>query len=215
MSERLSDKQRLRIQTRHKASIEHYGYKPQALYWSSQEIQFIRFKKLSEILPRNQACSILDVGCGFADLKGYLEQQGFDIDYTGIDLSEDMVRSAGFQNPGIKVEQGDLFDFNPAEQQFDFVLLSGALNEVVETEIEDTAEFKGRYAKAVIRKMYDSCKHGVAFNLLDNRNAWVTERSDLQSFQPDDIQTYCQTFANQVSWQDGYVDNDFTVFLYR
>ena len=77
MSELLSKKQRLRIQTRHKVSIETHGYKPQALYWSSQEIQFIRFKKLSEILPRNQACSILDVGCGFGDLKGYLEQQGF------------------------------------------------------------------------------------------------------------------------------------------
>ena len=215
MSSLLSEKQRLRIQSRHKSSIAFYGYKPQALYWSSQEIQFIRFKKLSEILPRNQDCSILDVGCGFGDLKAYLQQQGFDIDYTGIDLSEDMVRSAGFQYPSINVKQGDLFDFNPAEKQFDFVLLSGALNEVVETEIEGTAEQKGRYAKAVIRKMYDSCKQGVAFNLLDNRNAWVASRPDLQSFQPDDIADYCQTFAGNVSWQDGYVDNDFTVFLYR
>ncbi|MBN2865793.1 MAG: class I SAM-dependent methyltransferase [Thiotrichales bacterium] len=215
MSGFLSEKQRLRIQTRHKSSIEYYGYQPQALYWSSQEIQFIRFKKLSEILPRNQACSILDVGCGFGDLKAYLQQQGFDIDYTGIDLSEDMVRSAGFKHPGIHVKQGDLFDFNPAEKQFDFVLLSGALNEVVETELEGTAEQKGRYAKAVIRKMYDTCKQGVAFNLLDNRNAWVASRPDLQSFQPEAIADYCQSFAHNVSWQDGYVDNDFTVFMYR
>lgn len=215
MPERLSEKQRLRIQTRHKASIEYYGYKPQALYWSSREIQLIRFKKLSEILPKKQACSILDVGCGFGDLRAYLLQQGFKIDYTGIDLSSDMVKSAGFQYPGINVLQGDLFDFNPQRQQFDFVLLSGALNEVVETEVEGTAKFKGRYAKAIIRKLYDSCKQGVAFNLLDARNAWVVSRPDLQSFQPEEIAAYCSEFATNVSWQDGYVDNDFTVFLYR
>ena len=215
MSDLLSAKQRLRIQTRHKVSIEAHGYQPQALYWSSQEIQLIRFKKLSEILPRNQACSLLDVGCGFADLSAYLKQQGFQVDYTGIDLSEDMIRSAGFQHPGVQVQQGDVFDFNPESQQFDFVLLSGALNEVVETELEGTEQFQGRYAKAVIRKLYDSCKYGVAFNLLDARNAWVASRPDLQSFQPEDIAGYCKTFAHNVSWQDGYVDNDFTVFLYR
>jgi SAM-dependent methyltransferase len=215
MIQLLSKKQRLRIQTRHKVSIDQYGYQPQALYWSSREIQTVRFKKLSEILPRNQACSILDVGCGFGDLKAYLVQQGFKIDYTGIDLSEDMVRSARFQYPGIKVHQGDLFDFNPKSQQYDFVLLSGALNEVVETDIEDSSEHQGRYAKAVIRKLYDSCQQGVAFNLLDARNAWVASRPDLQSFQPEEIADYCKTFAHHVSWQDGYVDNDFTVFLYR
>jgi len=215
MNRLLSKKQRLRIQTRHKVSIEQYGYQPQALYWSSREIQFIRFKKLSEILPRNQACSILNVGCGFGDLKAYLVQQGFKIDYTGIDLSDDMVRSARFQYPEIKVHQGDLFDFNPDAQQYDFLLLSGALNEVVETDVEGSRQYQGRYAKAVIRKLYDSCKQGVAFNLLDARNAWVASRPDLQSFQPEDIDAYCKTFANHVSWQDGYVDNDFTVFLYR
>ena len=222
MSARLSEKQRLRIQTRHKTSIECFGYKPQALYWSSQDIQLIRFKKLSEILPRDHtqemdmsACSILDVGCGFGDLKAYLLQQGFVVDYTGLDLSADMVRSAGFKYPGIQVQQGDLFDLDPQSQQFDFVLLSGSLNEVVETELEGTAQFKGDYAKAVIRKMYDSCKEGVAFNLLDARNAWIASCYDLQSFQPEEIEAYCKTFATHVSWQDDYLDNDFTVFLYR
>ncbi|HHT00601.1 MAG TPA: class I SAM-dependent methyltransferase [Thiomicrospira sp.] len=215
MSELLSQQQRLRIQSRHKLSIERHGYEPQALYWSSREVQQIRFKKLSELLPRNQLCSVLDVGCGFGDLKAYLEQQGFKIDYQGIDLSQDMVKSARFQYPGIKVHQGDLFDLNPANQQFDFILLSGSLNEVVETELEGTAEHQGRYAKAVIHKMFDSCKKGVAFNLLDARHAWIQSRPDLQSFIPYELEEYCKTFASKVTWEDGYLDNDFTVFLYR
>lgn len=214
----LTAKQRLRIQTRHKASIEQYGYQPQALFWSSREIQQIRFHKLCEILSikqNQQACSVLDVGCGFGDLNTYLQQQGFDADYLGIDLSEDMVQSARFQHAGIQVQTGDLFDLNPAAESYDYVFLSGALNEVVETDIEGTAEHKGRYAKAVIARMYRTCRKGVAFNLLDARHAWVRSRPDLQSFFPDEMVEYCRSFAHKVSWVDGYLDNDFTVYLYK
>lgn len=210
----LSDSQRRRIQTRHKHSIEYFGYQPQALFWSSREIQQIRFQKLAEILPATHApgpLALLDVGCGFGDLKVYLQKQGFDIDYRGIDLSEDMVYSARCQQPGIRVESGDLFDLNPDENAFDYLFLSGALNEVVESE----EQRKGAYARAVIQRMYQTARRGVAFNLLDARNAWVRSRPDLQSFYPHEVVEFCQIFADRVSWQDGYVDNDFSVFLYK
>lgn len=221
MTKLLSDKQRLRIQTRHKDSVEKFGYQPQALYWSNREIQQIRFRKLSEILPLNHkleggniaAWSVLDVGCGFGDLKGFLQEQGFIIDYHGIDLSETIIESAQFQRPDIQVSLGDLFDFDPADNAYDYVFLSGALNEVVETEIEGTAQYRGRYAKAVIRKMYDTCRRGVAFNLLDARHPWIQSRPDLQSFMPEEIVEYCETFAVKVRWADDYLENDFTVYL--
>lgn len=221
MSSLLSDKQRLRIKTRHRNSVEQFGYQPQALYWSSREIQEIRFKKLSELLPLNakqengrpSAWSILDVGCGFADLKEYLYQHGFEVDYYGIDLSEAVAESAQNLHPGIQIQVGDIFDVAPKADSYDFVLLSGALNEVVETEIEGTAQHQGRYAKAVIRKMYDTCRYGVAFNLLDARNPWIQSRPDLQSFLPQEIVEYCKSFAARVRWSDGYLENDFTVYL--
>lgn len=220
-SKRLSPKQRLRIQTRHRVSIERFGYQPQALYWSSREIQQIRFDILARVFTQQAAFSnggahsVLDVGCGFADLRNYLWDKGLDIDYVGIDLSEDMVQSARFQYPDIQVRQGDLFDQGFAAKQFDFVLLSGALNEVVETELGEVNNGQGNYAKAVIAEMYRICGKGVAFNLLDARNEWVASRPDLQSFVPQEIVEYCRTFADRVAWEDGYLDNDFTVFLYK
>ncbi|MBO1924797.1 class I SAM-dependent methyltransferase [Thiomicrorhabdus sp. 6S3-12] len=220
-SKRLSPKQRLRIQTRHRVSIERFGYQPQALYWSSREIQQVRFDILARVFaqqaPRREkgAFSVLDVGCGFADLRNYLWDKGLDIDYVGIDLSEDMVQSARFQYPDIQVRQGDLFDQDFAAEQFEFVLLSGALNEVVESDQKGQKTGQGSYAKAVIAEMYRICSKGVAFNLLDARNEWVASRPDLQSFVPQEVVDYCQTFAERVVWEDGYLDNDFTVFLYK
>ncbi|WP_178861655.1 class I SAM-dependent methyltransferase [Thiomicrorhabdus cannonii] len=214
----LSEKQRLRIQTRHRYSLERFGYTPQALFWSSREIQQQRFEILAQVFDASktqQAGSVLDVGCGFGDLRAFLQKNDIHVDYQGIDLSADMVQSAGFQYPGIQVMQGDLFDLNPADESFDYVLLSGALNEVVETEAEHNAGHEGRYAKAVIRRMYQTCRIAVAFNLLDARNQWVRARSDLQSFEPQQIVDYCRSFASRVVCCEGYLDNDFTVFLYK
>ena len=215
---RLSDKQRLRIQTRHKVSVERYGYQPQALYWSNRDIQEIRFQKLIEILPtskalKHQAWSVLDVGCGFADLVNFLERQAYFPDYIGLDLSPEMVLGAGAMHPNITLFEGELAECAFEQNQFDYVMLSGALNEVVETEVEGTVEFMGSYAKSVIKEMYRICKKGVAFNLLDSRNEWVKSRFDLQSFLPNEIAQFCEGFADEVIVVDGYLENDFTLYL--
>lgn len=214
----LSDKQRLRIQTRHKVSVDRYGCQPKALYWSNRDVQQVRFQILTEILPRatllkSRSWSLLDVGCGFADFFGFLNQQDYFPKYTGIDVSPDVVRAAKIQQPEVKIKQGELSDFNFRQGKFDYVMLCGALNEVVETEVEGTAEQQGEYAKSVIYAMYQLCKKGVAFNLLDKRNQWVQSRFDLQSFEPLEIMEYCQSFANEVELIEGYLDNDFTIYL--
>ncbi|WP_019555972.1 class I SAM-dependent methyltransferase [Thiomicrorhabdus arctica] len=225
MTPKLTAIQRLRIQTRHRVSIENYGYQPQALFWSSQEIQEIRFQKLIEILPQNyfklgsfednQAWSLLDVGCGFADLQRYMLKRGLFSDYSGIDVSADMVRGAKGMAPELNVLEGELSDFDYVTEQFDYVMLSGALNEVVETEVEGLANQQGRYARSVIARMYQLCRYGVAFNLLDRRFAWHETRTDLQSFYPQEIMEYCHSFANQVTLVEGYLENDFTVYLHK
>lgn len=217
----LTQQQRLRIQIKHQYSIERYGYDTKALFWTSQEIQQLRFQVLTQLLktaPQKTTlpCSILDVGCGFGDLYHYLHSQNQAFEYAGIDLSADMILGARAQAPNASFRQGDLFDQKFFDNQFDFVLLSGALNEVVETKSEGTNHFRGRYAKAVIQEMYRISRFGVAFNLLDARNPQIAKHpSDLQSFYPKDIVDYCQGFARKVEWRDDYLDNDFSVFLFK
>jgi len=217
-SDKLTDKQRLRIQTRHKVSIERHGYQPQALYWSNREIQEIRFQNLISILPnsqelKNQAWTLLDVGCGFADLVDYLATSNYFPTYTGLDLSPDIVLAAKSLHPKCTILDGELAESQFKTSEFDYVMLSGALNEVVETEIENTAQYKGDYAKSVIKEMYRICRKGVAFNLLDGNHACVQSRYDLQSFMPKEIVAYCESFADEVKLIEGYLENDFTIHL--
>lgn len=126
--EHMKKEQRKRIIDKHRDSLTRYGYHPNALYWSSRDIQEIRFKELAKI-GIEAGDSVLDVGCGFGDFKSWSEAQGRALDYTGIDLSPDLLAEATARHPNGSFFTGDLFDMLCADHSFDWVVLSGALNE--------------------------------------------------------------------------------------
>lgn len=190
-----------RIIARHSDSLRRFGHHPHALYWSSEEIQHLRFKVLSEIGVR-AGDSVLDVGCGFADLKAWLAMQGMDVEYTGLDISPDLIGEAKRIFPTTNLYVGELFDARFLARQFDWVLLSGALNEPYND--------KGKYTKRVIREMYRLCRLGVAFNLL---NADVVNAPDLQSFSPLASFDMCKEICDDVELRTDYLENDFTLYL--
>ncbi|OIO66715.1 MAG: SAM-dependent methyltransferase [Zetaproteobacteria bacterium CG_4_9_14_3_um_filter_49_83] len=200
----MKQEQRKRIIDRHRDSLKRHGYHPNALYWSSREIQEIRFAVLAGIGVQ-AGDSLLDVGCGFADFKRWFEaEQGGSLQYTGVDLSPDLLNEAKKRHPDATFHCGDLFDMDFTGQSFDWVVLSGALNE----QLHDN----GEYARRCITRMYALCRKGVAFNLLDARHF---NAHDLQSHMPEDVLPYCQSLCTDVSLRDDYLKNDFTVWMLR
>lgn len=204
----MKKEQRKRIVDRHRDSLKRYGYHPNALYWSSREIQEIRFSILAEI-GIEPGDSVLDVGCGFGDFKGWFEKQRGTLNYSGIDLSPDLLTEAGKRHPDAQFLEGDLFEVSSthegfAGQSFDWVILSGALNEPLHDE--------GSYAHRMIARMFELCRRGVAFNLLDARHL---RAPDLQSHQPEEVLSYCRSLSPDCMLVDDYLKNDFTIYMRR
>jgi len=199
----MKKEQRKRIIDRHRDSLTRFGYHANALYWSSQKIQEARFCVLSEI-GIEKGDSVLDVGCGFADFKTWIEGQGRSVDFTGIDLSPDLMHVAAEKHPDATLLCGELFDFHFEEQSFDWVILSGAMNEALHDE--------GAYARKMIARMFELCGKGLAFNMLDAR---TLKAHDLQSVQPQEMLEYCQGLCTHVQLRDDYLPNDFTIYIYR
>jgi len=199
----MKKEQRKRIVDRHSDSLKRYGYHPNALYWSSREIQEIRFKVLAEI-GIGSGDSLLDVGCGFGDFKRWFEGQGRELDYTGIDLSPDLIRVAEEKHPDARFFCGELGDFKFGPGSFDWVILSGAMNEPL---LDD-----GAYARKMISAMYELARKGLAFNMLDARHL---KAHDLQSVDPHQMLAYCKSLCSTAELHDDYLKNDFTIYMSR
>ena len=106
-------------------SLEKYGYDPRSLQWFKGR-QNIRFRVLSEIGELNN-CSVLDVGCGFGDLYGFLIKKGLNIKYTGYDINPNLIKVARKIYPNVHFEVKDIEEENPNEK-FDWVFSSGIFN---------------------------------------------------------------------------------------
>jgi len=202
----IDPQQRQRIIASQSDAWQRFGFHPNALFWTSREIQEIRFQILLEA-GMTAGDTLLDVGCGFGDFSAWLARQGVSVKYTGIDLSPELLEEGRRRYPDIALHEGDLFEFDPAPSSYDWITLSGTLN-------RDHGD-GGDYARAVIRRMYQVTRKGIAFNLLDARHRWTQGRWDLQSFHPDDITELAASLSSTYLVRDGYLPNDFTVLIWK
>ena len=191
---------------RHKSAFKQYGHHPNALLWSGVKIQYLRFEQLSKV-GIQPGDSLLDVGCGFADLYFYLKQQGVPTHYQGIDIVEEFIIKANSLYPTAKLSTNNIFSLNPAENSIDYVVLSGALNYVFDDAKDN--------AKQTIEKMFATCRKGIAFNLLDNDDQWSNSRDDLQTYSKQEVVSWVENLTPHYQLIDNYLDNDFTLLVWK
>ncbi|MDX8397686.1 MAG: class I SAM-dependent methyltransferase [Mariprofundaceae bacterium] len=202
----MSAAQRDLLILRHKKSVEHFGFSAKALYWASSDEQDVRFKTLAGINVSN-GDSLLDVGCGFSDLFHWLKSHKMTVDYTGIDISPDVLHENKQRNPDLTLLSGELFDFDWPAQSFDWVFLSGTLN----WDVADGAD----YAKRTIKRMFKFCRLGVAFNLLDIRDLGQNSPDHLFAYDAQEMFAFCKEITSDCQLYDGYEAHDFTIYMRR
>lgn len=150
---------------------------------------------------------VLDFGCGFGDLNSYLLEKEIEVDYTGIDLSPELLNEAHHRHKTSTFFEGDLFEFAPTPQSFDYTFASGSLSEPLED--------GGDYTRGTIAKLFESSRKGCAFNLLDAAHEWTANRFDLMSFDADEMLAWSYTLTPDVQLRRDYAENSFTIYLMR
>lgn len=182
-----------------------FGYSPEALGWGGgKEKQFIRFKNLLEIGCKNEE-SVLDVGCGFADLYGYLLELDITLDYVGVDINEKLLEVAKEIYPSVKVLCYDILE-KENQQKFDWVISSGVFN--AKLKYEDNWD----YIKKMVTKMYTIAEKGVAIDFMstfvdfEHPDAYHTSPAKLIEFSKNELK------ANVVLRMD-YLPYEFCIYL--
>lgn len=173
---------------------------PKTLGWKDSASQRTRFNAIAQQYDFNYK-SVLDLGCGFGDLKLYLDEH-FDLkSYTGIDQQKAFIAAAKLRD----IPQATFLhaDFARCKlSKHDVVIACGSLNYY---------SSDPKYLYNVIKGMYDNANEAVIFNLLNSEN-FPTDAL-LQSYNPNDILTFCRTLTKQSVITQGYAADDFTVVM--
>lgn len=179
--------------------------------WESREAQNLRFEVLYQNVPlRNR--KLLDVGCGVGSLLAFLNERdpalaASGMEYTGIDILENMVREAKNRNPQGNFLTGDVFSsvlLKPAS--YDIVFSSGLFN----LNQGDNYDF---FRKA-FQKLCDLSKETVVLNLLHTRSS--DKEDKYFYYHPDEVRSLVGGFCGgekNIQVIDEYLPNDFTMIV--
>ncbi len=172
--------------------------------WGSRKSQEKRFEILSQVADL-EGSSLLDVGCGLGDFYGWLKNRYKAFDYSGFDITPSMVDLARSNYPGIKFEVCNILCREKVKPAFDYVFSSGIFNRKI--------SFHKQFIKDVITKMFDSCKKGVAFNIM-SKNADFKLKNEFYA-DPAEMVDFCFKLTGKIVLRHDYMPHDFTIYAYK
>lgn len=113
---------------RYHARFAQHGESHLTLGWGSREQQVYRFSQVLQCADFADR-SILDIGCGFGDLLGFLKRQGIQIKrYVGIDVNPEFIKVASMTYPEAEFHTVSLTSLTDSALSCDLVVMLGLLN---------------------------------------------------------------------------------------
>jgi 2-polyprenyl-3-methyl-5-hydroxy-6-metoxy-1,4-benzoquinol methylase len=153
----------------HDVVFKKYGDTAKGVDWNDEGELLIRYDKMLSVMQKDftlplSPASILDVGCGWGGLLRRAIALNITLDYTGIDVVNEMILHGESEFTNAKFVYGDVFDLSE-ENIYDFVVCNGILTQKHDVSIPDME----KHAKRLVRKMFELCRHGIVFNMMSTR----------------------------------------------
>jgi SAM-dependent methyltransferase len=192
---------------RYRERFAQTGYSPSTLGWKKGK-QEIRFNVLASFFDCREK-SILDIGCGFGDLFGYLRSTiDGKVDYTGIDLVEELVEEGRrhYGPVGAKFVVGEFLETD-LQRKFDVVIASGVFNH--KPILGDNYPL----IHASMKKACEICRDGVAFDFLSDKVDFRLGHTFHSS--PERILSMAYGLSRNIVLRNDYMPFEFAVALYR
>lgn len=189
--------------SRYTDRYKEFGYHYKSVGWGNWETQKLRFRILGEIADLEGA-DVVDLGCGFGDLYGFLSKKHRNIQYTGIDLVEDLVVEGQRRYPNVQFLVKDILE-DSFTKEADFYFISGTLNSRITGGIS--------YTKEILSKSFEMSRKGLAVNFLSKYVDYELEKDLHHS--PEEILTFAKGLTKYVALRHDYPLWEFTAYLYK
>lgn len=188
------------ILKRFQTLLHQHGVHPKSLGWNNNR-HYLRYALLLSQWDVRGA-SILDFGCGFGDMYGFLQKLGFKTRYYGVDIHPDLVREGRKKYPDAHLSVRDIFKA-PPRRKFDYIFSSGTHNTKVRNNqkfIADTFKIFNQYATK-----------GFALNFMSDKVDYRHMHAFYAS--PSKILDLAYRYSRRVVLRNDYMPFEFTIFV--
>ena len=204
----VSQAHRQLVVAHYERQLQRHGPTAMGMDWKDERSQELRFEMLCAV-GELDGKSVHEIGAGAGHLCDFLRSRGIAADYSGSDLSADMVEVARRLHPDISFEQRDVLG-EAAPGSYDFLLCSGLFHVKLDSGDADWRSF----VKSAVRRMYEMCRESIAFNMMSDQ---VDYRSELLYYSnPREMLDFCRReLSRSVVLRDDYPLHEYTIYVDR
>jgi len=217
MSEDIGSKNYLIIVAECEAYLKKYGDNYRGVGWTkSQEQTDTRYEVMLEVIRRapgkhRAAISLLDFGCGASHLYEYMLRKGCnDVQYSGLDLSDQFVQLSSKKFPHIPYYRVDVLEDPDAVPMFDYIVMNGIFTQKCSLTFEEMFS----YLRRLLPVLFGHAREGIAFNVMSKYVDW--ERDDLFHLPFDTLARFLTSdISRNFVIRHDYELYEFTTYVYH
>lgn len=203
----MDQKDRMLYIERYSDRLKKYGYSPKSLGWGKSGRQDIRFSVLAQMAISEPFSSVLDVGCGFGDLYGFLLKSGWQGDYLGIDIVPHLIKKGSDIFEGINLQLIDITSTKHSDlAKYDYVISSGIFNAKL------TMEDNKKHIEKALHNMFNHAKVALCCDFMSTYvdfqqpDSWHTE--------PTWVFNVAKKLSKRVLLRHDYMPYEFALFVF-
>jgi len=203
------DQDRTNLLARYRKRWQEYGYDPRTLGWN-KDCQWVRFEALFEGIREDECGSLIDLGCGFADLLGYLRRRGWNGRYTGVELVEELISEARRQyadDCAAEFVTCDIQSFAPSSKS-DVAVALGIFNHRLH---QDNFEF----IRQTFDRMWAITNKVVACDFLSTTSDPERRQADLYYADPREVYAMAVNYSRRTQIHHAYMPFEFQVKIWH
>jgi len=190
--------------------LKEFGATPKGVDYNGPEAQRNRFEQLVKIIDPSRSFTVLDYGCGYGAMFDFLYKKGWDFEYYGVDLIEDMVLAGRETHKDYPAAH---FTSDAGEVPMVDYLVAGSIFNI---KLDEPYEAWQDFVLQTLIGMNSLCSKGFAFNNLTSYSDAdrIAQRPDLFFGDPLFFFDYCKRhFSKDVALLHDYGLYDFTILV--
>jgi SAM-dependent methyltransferase len=174
--------------------------------WGSLQAQQVSFVQLSRLITAENS-SLLDYGCGYGALYDFLREHKLENQYTGFDISEEMLSHAKQLHAG---NNAQWLSSLPGSAVYDYVIACGIFSIKLDIPVPQWEE----HTLQTLQKINALSKKGFAFNSLTSYSDAPFMKDHLYYPDPCFLFDYCKKhFSKYVSLIHDYPKYEFVIIV--